>query len=190
MNRRQTLFGLTAAASGAAGLLAWCAQAGQANPKAAASAASAAVPGRPVAGEIPAHFWQLSLTQPQGGNLRLADFQAQPLLVNFWATWCPPCVKEMPLLDTFSKSHSARGVRVVGLAVDGPTPVREFLARQPVSFPIGLAGLEGPDLLRSLGNPGGQLPFTLWIPGSGRPVTRHRGVLDAAMLSQWARQLT
>ncbi|MBC7717365.1 MAG: TlpA family protein disulfide reductase, partial [Pseudorhodobacter sp.] len=81
----------------------------------------------------------------------MADLRGKPLLLNFWATWCPPCVKEMPLLDAFYQTHRARGWQVVGLAVDSPTPVRAFLERVPVSFPIGLAGMEGSELSRALG---------------------------------------
>jgi thiol-disulfide isomerase/thioredoxin len=83
-----------------------------------------------------------------------------PLVLNFWATWCPPCIKEMPALDRFREPCGTRW-EVVGLAVDGPTPVREFLQRVPVSFPIGLAGFGGADLGKRLGNQTGGLPFTV-----------------------------
>jgi thiol-disulfide isomerase/thioredoxin len=80
-------------------------------------------------------LWDLQFDRPEGGSLPLAGLRGQPLLLNFWATWCAPCVKEMPLLDAFQRTHQPAGWRVVGLAVDSPTPVREFLKKLPVTFP-------------------------------------------------------
>jgi thiol-disulfide isomerase/thioredoxin len=119
----------------------------------------------------------------------LADLKGQPLILNFWATWCAPCVKEMPLLDGFYREHRARGWQVVGLAVDSPTPVREFLGKLPVSFPIGLAGLNGVELSRSLGNPSGALPFSVLFDRGGRAVVRKLGLLKPADLADWLRQM-
>jgi thiol-disulfide isomerase/thioredoxin len=57
------------------------------------------------------------------------------LLVNFWATWCPPCVKELPMLSEFAAQQGAKGIQVVGLAVDKSEAVLRFLQRQPCNFP-------------------------------------------------------
>jgi hypothetical protein len=75
---------------------------------------------------------------------------------------------------------------VVGLAIDSPTPVREFLARRPVGFPIGLAGLAGTDLSRTLGNANGSLPFTVVVGSDGRVIERKLGALSPADLARWA----
>jgi len=66
-----------------------------------------------------AALWAMRFEQPGGGELSMASLRGQPLLLNFWATWCAPCVKEMPLLDQFHREHQAAGWRVVGLAIDG-----------------------------------------------------------------------
>ncbi len=132
--------------------------------------------------------WQQSLTQPAGGELVMASLRGSPLLLNFWATWCPPCVKEMPMLDAFYQAQRARGWQVVGLAVDSPTPVREFLKRVPVSFPIGLAGMEGSELSRALGNPNGSLPFTVVLNRKGDVVVQKLGSIEADDLALWASQ--
>jgi len=133
-------------------------------------------------------FWAMKFEQPAGGELALASLKGQPLLLNFWATWCAPCVKELPLLDAFSKQHQGAGWRVLGLAVDSPTPVRSFLGRMPLSFPVGLAGMEGVELARSLGNPSGSLPFTVVFDRQGRAVDRKLGQVEPAELARWAKQ--
>jgi thiol-disulfide isomerase/thioredoxin len=143
------------------------------------------MPQKPRLGDL---VWQQSLAQPAGGELVMANLRGKPLLLNFWATWCPPCVKEMPMLDAFYQAQRARGWQVVGLAVDSPTPVREFLKRVPVSFPIGLAGMEGSELSRALGNPNGSLPFTVVLNAKGNVVVQKLGSIEASDLELWARQ--
>lgn len=129
-------------------------------------------------------FWSQRFERPEGGELVLDSLRGAPLLLNFWATWCPPCVKEMPLLDDFHRQHRASGWQVLGLAIDSPTPVREFLARRPMSFPIGLAGLGGTELSSALGNPSGSLPFTVVVRDGG-VIDRKLGALDASDLARW-----
>ena len=131
-------------------------------------------------------LWSLRFDRPQGGELVLADLRGRPTVLNFWATWCGPCVQEMPELDRFHREFGARGWQVIGLAIDGPTPVRQFLARQPVSFAIGLAGLDGTELARKLGNPSGSLPFSVVFDAQGRPVRRKLGQTGYAELAHWA----
>jgi len=137
-------------------------------------------------GPLPPDFWSLRFEQPGGGELMLDAYRGRPLLVNFWATWCPPCVTEMPMLDAFHGARQRDGWQVVGLAIDGPTPVREFLRQRPVGFPIGLAGLTGVELTKRLGNAGGGLPFTVVVGADGSVVARKLGALAAGDLAAWA----
>jgi thiol-disulfide isomerase/thioredoxin len=134
-------------------------------------------------------FWQASFTQPDGQTLALAPLRGQPLVLNFWATWCPPCVKEMPELDRFAKAFAARGGRGIGLAVDNPTAVRQYLAKAPVGYSIGLAGFDGTQLSRSLGNHTGALPFTAVFDRRGAVVQRKLGETSFDELNGWVRQL-
>lgn len=134
-------------------------------------------------------FWTRSFETPQGGRLDMSSLRGRPLLVNFWATWCAPCVRELPEIDRFHRDFSQRGWQVVGLAIDGPTPVREFLSRMNLGFAIGLAGLEGTALVRQLGNDRGGLPFSVAFDDDGRVFERKLGETTYAELAGWARAL-
>lgn len=135
-------------------------------------------------------LWAQRFDQPAGGELAMATLLGQPLVLNFWATWCAPCVKEMPMLDAFYRQNQAKGWRVVGLAVDGPTPVREFLAKLPVGFPIGLAGFNGVDLARSFGNGSGGLPFSVVFDRRGAAAFHKLGIVTEQELSHWVAKLS
>jgi thiol-disulfide isomerase/thioredoxin len=135
-------------------------------------------------------LWGLRFAQPDGGELAMATLRGHPLVLNFWATWCPPCVKEMPELDRFHRAFKARGWQVVGLAIDQPDPVRAFLGRTPVQFPIGLAGLAGMELTRQLGNQAGALPFSVMFDAAGKPVHQKLGETNYDELSAWAQALS
>ena len=135
-----------------------------------------------------AALWALRLDRPEGGELVLAALRGKPLLLNFWATWCPPCVKEMPEIDRFHQAWGPKGWQVLGLAIDGPTPVRNFLAKLKVGFPIALAGLDGTELVRGLGNPSGGLPFSVLVGAQGRVLQRKLGETSFDELAGWARQ--
>jgi thiol-disulfide isomerase/thioredoxin len=130
-----------------------------------------------------AALWALEAELPSGGVYKLSALRGKPLIVNFWATWCPPCVEEMPLLDAFYRQHAANGWQMVGLAADNAPAVNKFLSKAPVQFPTPLAGLAGIELSRTLGNVTGALPFTVVINSQGEIALRHMGKLSAEQIA-------
>jgi thiol-disulfide isomerase/thioredoxin len=130
-------------------------------------------------------LWGQAFQTPSGDALAMAAFKGQPLLLNFWATWCPPCIEELPLINSFWRENTPKGHQVVALAIDQPSAVRRFLERQPLGFPVGLAGLEGTSLAKSLGNSAGGLPFTVFFKADGSIWRQKMGQLTSGDLAQW-----
>jgi len=138
------------------------------------------------AGNDPQGVWTMRFARPEGPELVMADFSGKPLILNFWATWCVPCIREMPAFQRFLKSPAGRGWQVLALAVDAPVPVIEFLNRFKLDLPVALAGLEGLELMRRLGNQQGGLPFTVAFGGDGQVLDRKLGETRTEDLVNWS----
>lgn len=104
-------------------------------------------------------LFALELPILSGESFSLASLKGKPLVLNFWATWCAPCVREMPLLDELAQAHPH--VQFIGFALDTLKNMQKFDARVQVSYPLLVAGAKYLRLVKQLGNPGGGLPFTL-----------------------------
>lgn len=143
---------------------------------------------RPGAVKEGAHetLWDASFEDLGGQPLRMASMRGRPLLLNFWATWCPPCIAELPLLNTFYRENTGKNWQVLGIAVDQLASVKTFLERTPLDFPVAMAGQGGIELVRSLGNLQGGLPFTVVFAADGRILQRKMGQATAEDLRTWA----
>ena len=115
-------------------------------------------------------------------TIKLQSHLGKVLIVNFWATWCPPCRHEMP---AFSKLQDKldRNVQFFGIGIDSPSAIKEFALQFPVSYPLLIGGSAGMDLMRKLGNPNAALPYTLVLRSDGKPAFSHLGMLSEEMLS-------
>lgn len=136
------------------------------------------------------NFWNQEFERPEGGVLSMMALRGKPLLVNFWATWCPPCIEELPLIDAFYKENQSKSFQVVGLAVDQPSQVKRFLTQKPLHFPNGLAGFTGTELGKSLGNTESVLPYSLLFDAKGRLLTQKVGKLDKKDLETWLQKVS
>lgn len=123
-----------------------------------------------------------------GRTLTPDDWKGRPLVLNFWAPWCGPCVKEMPELDRFSKAQGPKGALVIGLAIDEEAAVRKFLASHSIGFPICVLGFAGLSLARGLANDSNvALPFTAVFSIDGTLSHRKFGPTDVDELTHWVR---
>lgn len=116
-----------------------------------------------------------------------ADYAGRPVLVNFWASWCGPCIEEMPELDRFATAQGQTGTAVVGIALDDEAAVRDFLRKIPVSYTIALDAAGPADAGVRLGNPKGVLPYTALIDAEGRLVKQRIGPFEHGEIDGWAR---
>ena len=126
------------------------------------------------------HPWQT----PDGKLANLNEWQGKVLVVNFWASWCPPCVEEMPALDHLQQEYLQKNVLFVGIGIDSPSNIREFLKNTPVSYPIVIGGLEGSNVSKQMGNTQGALPYTVIIDARGRSVYTKLGKIDEDELNK------
>jgi len=125
------------------------------------------------------------------GRVRgLSEWSGQILVCNFWATWCPPCVEEIPLLAAARERFAAKNVEVVGIAVDSEKNVAQFSKRMRVTYPVLISGAEGLALVRKLGNPSGGLPFTVILDRAGSIVETKLGAYQATELEVILQRLT
>ena len=117
------------------------------------------------------------LVDLSGRPRALTEWTGKVVVVNFWATWCAPCLEEIPLLMAARKSYAGKGVDVVGIAIDQAPKISEFAAKLSIDYTLLLVGTEGLELMRGLGNRSGGLPFTVFLDRTGTPVRKKLGVL-------------
>lgn len=129
-----------------------------------------------------AALWQLAFPDDRGRAQPLSQWRGKVLVLNFWASWCAPCREEMPDFVALRAQFQPRGVEFVGLAIDNPANVTQFLRAHPVTYPILIGEGVAHDLARQLGNPSGALPYTLVIDREGEIVLKHLGRLPRAEL--------
>lgn len=124
----------------------------------------------------------IHLPDASGSPRRLSEWDGRVLVVNFWATWCPPCREEMPVLVSAARDYEAEGVSVIGVAFDQAAKVKAFMLEFDVVFPVLVEEGVGAALSAAYGNPQGLLPYTVVIDRTGTIRHTHRGRVDRQTL--------
>jgi cytochrome c biogenesis protein CcmG, thiol:disulfide interchange protein DsbE len=134
-------------------------------------------------GEVAPDFTRKDFTSRQ---LTLSDHRGKLVLLNFWATWCPPCREEMPLFSRWQRDLKGKGLQVIGVSMDDDaTSVKEFIAKYPVAYPIVMGDVK---LAETFGGVLG-LPLSYLIDAQGRVVARYQGEADLARMEANIKEL-
>jgi thiol-disulfide isomerase/thioredoxin len=162
MNKKRLAgYALVALAFGVMGALAGV------NQKTPAPVATSIAPTGGVPHTAVTHLFAQSLNDAAGKPQSLAQWKGKPLLVNFWAPWCAPCVREMPELSALAASSAGKRVQVIGIGIDSPSNIAQFAAKFKIAYPLYVAGMSGTELAREFGNSAGGLPYTVLVGADG-----------------------
>lgn len=118
------------------------------------------------------HFKMLDLEK----NIReMSEWEGKVVVLNFWATWCPPCIQEIPFFIELQEDYAAQGLQFIGIAVDNLKNVKQFVSQIEINYPVLVEEQKAIRIAESLGNQGGILPFTVVIDKTGEIMARHLG---------------
>jgi thiol-disulfide isomerase/thioredoxin len=127
---------------------------------------------------------EFSLADLDGRQREISEWRGRTLVINFWATWCAPCRREMPLLQALQDEGSDRGLQVIGIAVDRLPDVRAYVAETGITYPILVGQQDAMNAAELFGPEFTALPFTLFVAADGQVLGRHLGELNLEQLRQ------
>jgi thiol-disulfide isomerase/thioredoxin len=116
-----------------------------------------------------------SLPDLEGKQRWLSEWQDKVIVLNFWATWCAPCIEEIPLLMAVHKRYENKGIQVIGIAIDSADAVLPFIKKLRVTYSQLLAEEAGLDIMAHYGNAHGSLPYTVIIGRNGKTLAKKLG---------------
>ncbi len=130
-------------------------------------------PGRPESTKL-----DFSFPDVNGQMQAVSQWQGKILLINFWATWCPPCLKEIPEFVKWQQEFAENGIQFVGISLDEQAAVADYLKTIELNYPMLVAGDAGAMLAQQLGNILNAVPFTVVVNQQGQIVYRQPGELS------------
>ena len=125
-----------------------------------------------------------NLPDVSGNQHSISEWQGKILVINFWATWCPPCRKEIPEFIALQQQYAAHGLQFIGIAIDDQDAVEEYLASTKINYPMLIGGINGIALAHQLGNSVDAVPFTLVVDRQGQIIYRHPGGLSRERITE------
>jgi len=126
----------------------------------------------------------LAATLPDlsGAPRTIGSWKGKVLVINFWATWCAPCLEEIPHFVRLQRQLGEQGLQFVGIAIDEPDKVAAYARRNAMNYPIMVGQFDAIELSKTAGNKAGGLPYTLVLDRSGRVISQHYGGLTEQTL--------
>ncbi len=118
---------------------------------------------------------EFNLPDVSGNQHNISEWQGKIRVINFWATWCPPCLKEMPEFIALQEQYAAKGLQFIGIAIDDQEPVEKYLASTKINYPILIGDVTGITLAHQLGNIIDAVPFTIVVNQQGQIIHRQPG---------------
>jgi peroxiredoxin len=131
---------------------------------------------------VTGNLFASSMKDTHGQLQHLSQWKNKTLIVNFWATWCAPCVQEMPELSSLQSEIASRNIQIIGIGIDSAGNIAEFSTKYKITYPLYVGGLDASELSRQLGNQAGGLPFTLLVDREGRVKKTYLGRLKIGEL--------
>ena len=125
-----------------------------------------------------------TLPDLDGTPRSVSEWDGQLLFINFWATWCPPCLEEIPTFVRVQQEFQGKGVQFLGVAIDGADKVRGFAAEHSMNYPSLVAQMEGIELTQRFGNRIGALPYTVVVGRDGHVLVMHHGIFEEQQLRE------
>ncbi len=130
-------------------------------------------------GKIPnSPMIEFSLQDTTGKQRSINEWQGKILIINFWATWCPPCLKEIPEFIKLQDEFQTKNVQFIGVAIDDQKAVKEYLNTIKINYPMLIGGDEAIALSYQLGNIIAAVPFTVFVNPEGQIFHRQPGEID------------
>ncbi len=125
---------------------------------------------------------EFTLADLAGKHHNISEWKEKIRILNFWASWCPPCLKEIPEFIKIQDEFAEQGIQFIGIAVEDKHSVAEYIKSNPVNYPILIAGDAGIALSRQLGNAVNTVPFTLIVNRNNQIIYRQAGEMSRAKM--------
>jgi thiol-disulfide isomerase/thioredoxin len=125
-----------------------------------------------------------NLPDVAGNQHNISEWKGKIRVINFWATWCPPCLKEIPEFIAMQEQYAAKGLQFIGIAIDDQESVKEYLATTKINYPILIGEISGIALAHQLGNSVDAVPFTVIVNQQGQIIHQHRGEFSTEQIME------